>query len=870
MVKKIIYTAFLILACCFAKAQDNTLYGRVFDAEENAVEGAAVVLSFDGKNFGTITDNSGRYEIKIPKNQNVFVKISHVAFKDISVLIVSKKQDIERNFHLTENTVDLDAVEIKSDKTRYTQKKDTTTFYANAIKINRDATAYELITKKLPSVSVKNGKIQVQGEQVEHILLNGQEYFSGDVKLALQNIPASIIDKIQIFDKKSDYGIKTEFETGKTSKAVNLITKKENRNSFFGKVYSGAGTDEKFSNYAAAGMIKNNSSLAVFFQNNNINLQNFLSSDLISSTSDIQQNTPGKSPYSKKGGTDFSPQSADNFSSVLTENSQNGISETTAAGMNLNTKTQNEKLKTTIGYLFADIENQTEYKISDDYFQDGNVNAKKTQNIDSKDINNRFNLKTEFSDSVNYLSAAFSGIFQNRKSDISTDFLRTGFDEEFLTQNTVQNAFSNSGEITAVHKFRNAQTIVLNFKISFGKTDEDFSLYKGQDFSQFTKSQNKFSRISPLISYVLPIANRHSIKIETGFQNNSFEITTDTPDGDEMLSGKTSQDYGGMFYNVGYAFKGVNFENVTGMFLQFDNVLLPYSHFKFYLNSLKIHLLYNTEYKYPAITKLHRTVINTDPEFLVHGNGNLTPQYVNSFVFRLVKTGISGNGIFVAFADYKIISDYISDCYRFENKSQIMTFTNFDGYKKLNTLAALGFPCNFLKSNLNFSLETEYEKYPSFFEDKNIMCSFLSLGGDLTVAGNLSEDIDFVIDTKLEKIQNKNIQDNSVDYYALSYGGQICLYVVKKRLKFMYECGQTTNYGLKTKDFNSLVSNFSISYNFLKNRQLELKLSANDIFEGNVCFDYEINSVFRRETTSNTLGRYFMITLNFNFNTAKK
>src|SRR6185436_2802505 len=83
------------------------------------------------------------------------------------------------------------------------QNGDTTTFNANSYKVNKDANAEDLVTK-MPGVTTTDGKVQAQGEEVKQVLVDGKVFFGNDANTVLKNLPAEVIDKIQVFDKKSD------------------------------------------------------------------------------------------------------------------------------------------------------------------------------------------------------------------------------------------------------------------------------------------------------------------------------------------------------------------------------------------------------------------------------------------------------------------------------------------------------------------------------------------------------------------------------------------------------------------------------------------------------------------------------------------
>jgi hypothetical protein len=125
-----------------------------------------------------------------------------------------------------------------------TMKKDTVEYSASMFATKPNAVAEDLL-KKMPGVQVdKSGNITAQGESVTRILVDGKRFFSDDPKLATRNLPPDVIDKIQVFDDLSDQSKFTGFDDGNRVKTINIVTKKDKRQGYFGKMVAGAGSDE--------------------------------------------------------------------------------------------------------------------------------------------------------------------------------------------------------------------------------------------------------------------------------------------------------------------------------------------------------------------------------------------------------------------------------------------------------------------------------------------------------------------------------------------------------------------------------------------------------------------------------------------------
>ena len=181
---------------------------------------------------------------------------------------------------LTETSRQLNEVVVKGKIVSAEQKGDTLQFNADAFKVNRDAQAEDLL-KKMPGVDMTGGTIKVQGETVQEILVDGKPFFGDDPTIALRNLPAEVVAKIEIFDRQSDQSQFTGVNDGNTTKTINIVTRADKRNGQFGKVYAGVGTAGTYAAGGSVNIFDGERRISVIGQSNNINQQNFSSQDLL-------------------------------------------------------------------------------------------------------------------------------------------------------------------------------------------------------------------------------------------------------------------------------------------------------------------------------------------------------------------------------------------------------------------------------------------------------------------------------------------------------------------------------------------------------------------------------------------------------------
>src|SRR5690606_13118875 len=149
------------------------------------------------------------------------------------------------------------------------------------------------MTKKMPGITIENGQIKAGGEDVRTVSIDGREYSADDATVALRNLHAEIVDKIQVFDRLSDQAQLTGFDDGNSVKAINVVTRANMRNGQFGRVYAGYGTDDKYSAGGNVTMLSGNRRISLVGLTNNINQQNFAMEDLAGVTSNVRRGGPG-------------------------------------------------------------------------------------------------------------------------------------------------------------------------------------------------------------------------------------------------------------------------------------------------------------------------------------------------------------------------------------------------------------------------------------------------------------------------------------------------------------------------------------------------------------------------------------------------
>ena len=223
---------------------------------------------------GTITDFNGVFNIENVKAGHYYLKCSYIGYETIvkRVNVGDDGRDVNLGMILMPiNAVVLKETVVMGVKTPITVKEDTIEYNADTYKTQANAVVEDLL-KRLPGVEVgSDGKITANGKEVKKILIDGKEFFSDDPTMASKNIPADMVDKLQVVDRKSDLARLTGVDDGEDETVINLTVKKGMNNGWFGTATAGYGTNKRYLGNVIANYFNNGNQFTFTGNANNTN-----------------------------------------------------------------------------------------------------------------------------------------------------------------------------------------------------------------------------------------------------------------------------------------------------------------------------------------------------------------------------------------------------------------------------------------------------------------------------------------------------------------------------------------------------------------------------------------------------------------------
>jgi outer membrane receptor protein involved in Fe transport len=920
---RVTITVFLLLFLCSFSLYAQTPYaikGSVIDTASKSRLANTTVCVLNAKDstlvkFTRVTEN-GSFAISDLRKGKYILMVTYPAYADyvdaFHLDSLKKEVDFGRiNMRLKSRI--LAEVLIKGEKAAIKINGDTTEFNASSYVIQPNSKVEDLL-RQLPGIQIdKDGKITAQGQAVNKVLVDGEEFFGDDPTLVTKNIRGDMVDKVQLYDKKSDQATFTGIDDGIKNKTINIKLKEDKKNGYFGKVEAGAGTDDYYEGQGMYNMFKAK--------------QKFSAYGTIANTGKVglgweDSNKYGTSSlqFSDDGGVSIAS-SRDEFDTFSGNYDGHGIPLARTGGVHYDSKwnADKESINTDykIGYLEVDGTNST---LTQRNLPTGIQNSSSYQTYKNSSFRQKldgvYQLKI---DSLTNLKVSIDGTIKHSQTNNNTtassyrdfDTLLNKSDKT-LTYNTDQkilnaSVFYNKKFKKVGRSFSWNISEAYNENQSHGYLNSNINFYNYQSggldstqvIDQYKTNHNISSNLTSNITYSEPITKRLAIIFNygTGFNNSTADrqsFDRSIPNGPyDLLDATLSNDYqfnqfsnqlGANFnykknktiLNFGTRATDVKFDQVdqyTGNTLKrsflnwspqanYQYKFSPQQSFSFY---------YSGSTTQPTINQIQPVVNNNDPLNISIGNPDLKPSFRNSFnaYYNSYKV-ISGQSVYVG-GSFSVISNPIVG----------NTVTDTTG-KTTNQSSNLS-----SKSPINFSF------YGNFYQ--KIKGIDVNIGANANVSGstsynysnhvlNVTQTDNYSAQLSISKYKEKkydfylgfgprytvsqsslqpNINGNG---YGLNGYERINLYLPAK-----FEIGTDGDYQYSgptesfKQDYSRLNMNASVAKKFLKDDNLKFALSVNDIFNQNIGFSRNASGSTITQSNYTSIRRYFMFSITYDF-----
>lgn len=420
MVKKqIAIICCVLVGVLYSNAQTITLKGSVKDSLQNPLSYANVIAKPEDltKNLQfAITDDAGLYKLELTKNEAYTISVSYMGFKTANFTLVAS-ENVLKNIILKEDSNQLQEVIIELP---VTVKEDTITYNTSKF-VTGDERKLKNVLKKLPGVEVdKNGDVTVQGKKVTKMLVEGEKFFNGGTKLAVENIPANAIDKVQVIDNYNEMAFLKDVSDSEDV-AMNILLKEDKKQFAFGDIEAGKGTKDFY---------RTHSNLFYYSPKTNVNFIGNLNNtgEKTFTFKDYMNFQGGVSAFLKNDGSIYNI-SASDFSQFL--ETQDIVSSANKFAALHVTKKLNNKLDITGYAIFSHSKNETLQQASNQYiaFTEETAHNSATRNIlgigkltieYAPNKNEQWYFKSQVKQTDNYKNNTILSVIENEQNHISS------------------------------------------------------------------------------------------------------------------------------------------------------------------------------------------------------------------------------------------------------------------------------------------------------------------------------------------------------------------------------------------------------------------------------------------------------------------
>lgn len=873
--------------------------GQLQDSTGQSIIAASIKLKTNTDSLVTTSNLEGSFEFKNVDAESFSLTISSLGYETKSISFQFDEKNILDVGSILINESSHLLQEVTVDGTPLITVKEDTLEYRTKDYQLKDGAVTEDLLKKLDGVEVdKDGNVTAQGEAVARVRINGKDFFGGDVKTATKNLPADIIDKIQIIDDYGDQANLTGNRTGDPEQVLNIEIAPEKNRGDFGHFRIGGGTEER---YQATGMFSSFADSRQFSTLANLNNTN---ADL------FDFNTQGGGARRMRGGR---------FGGGF-GGSQNGLTTTGSVGINYRKSFWDEKLTTYGSYSYSHNDNST---LSSSFNQNSYPDSLIIINQDNTDEatignNHRLDWNMEYKlDDNNFfkLSPSFSLSTSTASSLQNSQFSQNEQLENYVNRN---NASRNSSPNVGVsglfnHRFNNqGRNLFVNFSINNASTDSDrdeitetylFGANANQDSiyqRQLIDLQNKRLNGGTSISYIEPLGENSNIELEyrydfSNYDNDRIANTMNT-DGTTVYNPELSNIYEYKFatnnLNLNYRYRTDKLNYSIGASVQPSTLkgntiiddeplsfsrkstnFAPIARFEYRFSRTKrLSFNYSGQPNEPNYSQLQPVTDISNPQFPITGNPNLDAEFSHNLRFRYNNFDYaSGNSLFVmlngTMTNDKVVSNRVQSIDETLGVVQSTTYLNTDGYYSLRGFYSYSKPFLERKYVVSLNGSANFNNNISFTNSEKNAAQNWVLSQGLNIQINPREWLEvtpgarYSYNTTQNSIDNRNnlnIHTWSIEMDSKVYFTPTFLWGLN--LNKMSNSGYTSSV-----DANPFVINTYLEKQFLKGNKGAVRLQGYDLLDEQVNISRTVTENTINDRRSNRLARYFLLTLSYRF-----
>lgn len=908
-IKKIVFILMAILSMSALSSRAAVINGVLVDSQDTTelIE-ATVKLLMANKDStmvkGTTTDMSGVFNIKGVKPGRYLLRFSYLGYNDVikHVTVGEDGRDVNIGVvRMDPNSIMLQEAVVMGVKSPITVKEDTIEFNADTYRTQANAVVEDLL-KRLPGVEVgSDGKITANGKEVKKILIDGKEFFSDDPTVASRNIPADMVNKLQVIDRRSDLARLTGVDDGDDETVINLTVKKGMNNGWFGTVNAGYGTDNRYAGNVMINHFRDGNQFTILGGGNNVNNLGF---------------GDGASGRFQRFGGD------------------RGVTSSQYAGLNFNIGSKDDdhlRVGGDVMYSHSDRDTRTstarQYLFEDSTsYYDANTAARDR----SHNLRGDFRIKWEV-DSNNTIDFRPNFSFNFNKSERADSSLTRAGDAARSSVNRSLSNFFNDGKSyewgarliynhkVASHPGR-SQSLMLNYTYSNVHEDGDTytdNTYYLQDsiqlIDQTANNRRKTHNVTGRLSWTEPLGNIKNARfLEFSYRANYRYTTSDKlvydndrsgvwPGGvitDAVWNEDLSNSFRNTFFNQEFSMGfrqvrkaynlnvGISVNSAMSKSKDLINSardiaerwawsVAPYARFRYkFTDTRNINFNYRMRASQPSITQLQPVADESNPLNIVVGNPELKPTFTHNINLRFgdFAQGAQRSIMAMVNVDFTQNSIVSTTTYDATTGGRITSYTNVNGVWNAMAMNMLSFPFGSSKAwYFTSHLFTRYSVTKGINNDIENRSNTWRINYSPGLAYRTGVfDLELRPQYSFQNTTNtvQTASNRNIHTYGGMFNGTYSApfgLVVSTDLRYSTTSGYSSGYNTK-----QWIWNGSVAYQFLRDKQAALTLSVYDILGQQKNVYRNVTANYIEDAIYNSLGRYGMLTFTYRFTTFKK
>ena len=910
----IIYLPFLVQA----QKTPASVRGMVFDTATKRGLAYATVSIVNAKDSTLVSftraDSTGKFKLTSLEKGKYLMSASYVGFVPVwKAIEIKEGQELNMGNIIMTDLTAAGNVTVTARRAPVTINNDTVEFNTENFKTQPNAVVEDLL-KKLPGVTVDNdGTVRVNGQKINRVLVNGKEFFTGDPKMATKNLDADAVDKVQVFDKKSDRAEFTGVDDGQSEKAINLKLKKDRNKSLFGKVTAGAGSNERYDAQTNINKFNGDQQLSFIGMGNNTNRQGFSITDILNFTGELSRG------MRNGGGITIRTGGGDDNGLPVTGGGQNqqGVATTLAGGVNFN-DTWNKKTDVNASGMGSNIDLRTDRSsVRQNLIPGSNSSYESNSNTARNNRQQRINMSvdTKFDSSA---SLKFTPQFTTQQTDsraqtnyVTLDNKGAKLNDGLTDSKTHSDAFNFGGNALFRKRLKKkGRTISSTVSLAYNDSRQNGAYYARSTFypggiaskDSITNQRNRQEAVTRSLGgnvvYTEPVGKRSLFEFSAYYNSSVGESKRSTYD--YGTSGKYDQlnlvqsndfkseyNYTGGSINFRSNQKKINYtigsslqeatlystNNTNGSLIkQSFTDLLPNAMIQYKMNTTRnLNLNYSTSTTQPNTNQLQPVTNVSDPINTYTGNPNLKRSYAQSLSLNYFSANMYTQRNFFAFISASITDNAIvnSDLIQ-TNGSRVTMPVNANGMYTIFGSMNAGFPLKKIKSRVDIGLGSNIIHNIGFVNGAKNEIDNASIGPNLSYSYSLENKVDITVTGRLNISKAKySLQPllNS-NYLQQVYGFGMTNYlpwgiVFNNDFNYTVNTGRADGYNTKVPVWNA-----SLAKGFLKNKRAEVKLSVYDLLNENQGASRNANQNYIEDTRYNVMQRYFLMSFTYSLNKA--